>query len=99
MQVARADPDEPDLSLGNAGAQLVACRQFVDINLIGPAFDIDGRKLALVLGLELGQDVILVDRVATPGELIFAVAAFGSGHQLPPFLRAGTKSDFFYCTS
>ena len=67
-------------------------------NLGGAAFDVYGRKLALVLDLEMGQNVILVDRVATPGKRFFTVTAFGSGHELPPFLRAGIESDSFYST-
>ena len=55
--------------------------QLILINLVDSALDVDGSKLALVVGLELRADIILVNGVAPPGELLFAVAAFGRGHE------------------
>ena len=45
MQVARADPDQPDLCIGNASVQLVAGLQLFIINLIRAALDVDGGVL------------------------------------------------------
>src|SRR6266404_5591709 len=90
MYRTRADPHHPNLSLGNAGAQPVACRQLIHINLVHSSFDVDGCKLSLVVGLELAADLVLVNGVATLGELFFVVAALGRGHHHPPIPTQGS---------
>src|SRR5438067_2002085 len=82
MDRAMADPHHPNLGLGNAGAQPVACLQLIAVHLVHSAFDVDGCKLTLVVGLALGSDGILVNGVATPRELFFAVAALDRAHNL-----------------
>jgi hypothetical protein len=87
MDRAMADPHHPNLRFGNACPQLVARLQLIDINLVSSTLNVYGRKLAVVVGFELGANIILVNGVAAPSEFVFAVAAFGSGHGLPPFPR------------
>src|SRR5437870_1890472 len=80
MDRARADSHHPNLRLGNAFAQLVACLQLIGINRELTTFDIDSCKFTLVAGLELGADFFLVNDVATPGEFLFAMASFNRIH-------------------
>src|SRR5258708_22741552 len=90
MHRTRADPHHPNLSLGDASAQVIACLQLIRIHLVGTTLDIDGYELTLVVGLELGTDVILVNCVATMREFFFAVMASGRGHRQSPCSRTAS---------
>ena len=63
MNIARADTHHPNLRIGNASTQPVACLQLIHINLVHSAVDVDRCKLAFVVGLELGADIILSRRL------------------------------------
>src|SRR5260370_39984476 len=91
MQVTRADPDQPDLSLGNASVQLVTSRQFIHSNFVPPALDVDGCKFAFVFVLEMGANIAFVNGVAATGKFFFAVAAFGRTHDHPPGERNSVR--------
>src|SRR5262245_47735083 len=80
MKVARADPHKPDLSVGGASPQFVTGLQFIRLYLVRSALDVDGHKLVLVLGLEVGTDIVLVNGIAPLREFFFAVASFGGAH-------------------
>jgi hypothetical protein len=56
MNSARADPHHPNLRIGNALAQLIACLELIGINLVHSAFNVDRGKLAIVVGFELRAD-------------------------------------------
>jgi hypothetical protein len=86
MNGAMADAHHPNLRLGNAGAQPVACPHLIAVKLECFAFDVDDRKLAFVGGLEPRADIILVNGVAMPRKLFFALAAFDRAHYHPPIL-------------
>src|SRR5262249_37821214 len=84
MDIRRTDPHHPNLSIGNALAQLVTRLQLIGIDDELSRFNVNGGKLVFVGRLELRPNFFLVDAVATPGELLFAVAAFGASHGLTP---------------
>src|SRR5262249_46371940 len=88
MHVARADPDQPDLSTGNASSQLVTRLQFILIDLIRAALDVDGCEFPLVLGRQVGTVLHFINLIATSGKLLFVVAALGRCHELSPVPRA-----------
>src|SRR5262249_48005740 len=81
MHVARADPNQPDLSARNASTQLVTRLQLILIDLIRAALDVDGCELAVVLGRQVWADLHFINLIATAGKLFFAVAAFGRCHE------------------
>src|SRR5260370_39089136 len=75
MDRAIANPHHPNLSIGNAGTQLIARPQLIGRDLVRSCFDINRCKFANILGRELGPDICFVNGVPTPGELFFGVAA------------------------
>jgi hypothetical protein len=81
-RVAGANLPEPHLRVGAAGKQAVRGGNFVPVYLVSTGLYVDDDELAFVVRRESGADVALVDPVATPGELLFAVA--GAYHDLPP---------------
>src|SRR3990172_334100 len=81
MDIPRPNPHQPSLRFGTPGPQPIASRQLVGVNLVLARFDVDGHELALVFGLQARADIIFVDGVAAPRELLFAVAAFRRGHE------------------
>src|SRR5437879_10937711 len=86
MDVARAHPHHPNLRLGKASAQPVACLQLIRVDYVHPAVDVDGGKFALVVNREVGTDFVLINGVAAPGKLFLAVTALGRGHVPSPIL-------------
>src|SRR5581483_8819942 len=86
MHVARADPHQPDLGVGDACIQFFTRRQLILGNLVCPAFDVHGGELPFVLGLEVRAALLFVDSIAAPGKFLFAIAAFREGHA---YLRIG----------
>lgn len=71
MQRARADSHTPHVR--DAGALPVELRPRLRRRFAespAAALDVDGDDLAVVLGLDLGADVALIDFVAEPGEFV-----------------------------
>src|SRR5207244_3356389 len=89
----------PNLRFGNPSSQLVACLQFILSHLVHAAVDINGDKLAVILGFEPGMDVVFVNGIAALSELFFAVAAFDGAHHHPSlwlrFRAGGTSAEVF----
>src|SRR5438132_8963319 len=86
MDRARADAHNPNLRVGKTTSQALTRLQFICINLVNASLDVDGDKLTVVLGLEMREDIVLVNGVAATGELFFAIPALGRGHKHPPIL-------------
>src|SRR5260370_24504391 len=87
MYGTRANPHYPNLRLRNAEPQSVARLKFVHVHLVGTAIDVNGYEFALVVRLELGTDIVLVNRVATMREFFFAVMSLCRSHDNPPVSR------------
>jgi hypothetical protein len=79
VQISSADFDEPDLRVGNAGLELVAGRQLIGVELEDSGIDVDRCEFALIVRREPGKQFGLVNRVATSGDFLFAVAALCRG--------------------
>src|ERR1019366_4750710 len=92
MNVAKANSHHPDLGVGNALAQFVACFQLIGIEGKLATFDVNRCKLALVIRLKLGADILLVNGVPTSSELFFAVPALGGCHDPPSLIPARSQS-------
>src|SRR5579863_5683874 len=80
MQITGTGADQPNLRLRHSCSQLVAGRQLVVRDFVGPRFDVDGDELARRAGRQVRTDVALVDRVGTGGGFLFAVTRLDSGH-------------------
>jgi len=64
-----------------AGEKSVRGGNLVRVGLESARLDIDGDELALILCIEMRVDVALVDLIASPGKLFFAVSrGRGSAH-------------------
>src|SRR5262249_21305083 len=83
MDSAGADADHPNLGARNASTKLVAGSHFIGIQFVRAAFNIDGDKFRLVLGLERRSYIVLVNGVATSGKFFFTVATFRGCHDYP----------------
>ncbi|MGH7127389.1 MAG: hypothetical protein ACREIV_02385 [Planctomycetaceae bacterium] len=68
--MSRADPDQPNLGVGNASAQLVARLQFIRIKLVRTALDVDAGEPAFVFGRQVRTDLRFVNLIATAGEVL-----------------------------
>src|SRR5438309_546206 len=84
MDISRADSHHPNLRLGKARSQPLACPQFIFVDLVRARNNVDGNELALVFSFQVRADIVIVDGVTTPGELFFTVAAYRRGHEDPP---------------
>src|SRR5438552_3028148 len=82
MDMAIADPNHPNLRVGNALAQLVACFELIGIDHKLCTFDVNCCELALIIGLQLGADILLVNGVPTSSELFFAVPTLSGCHEI-----------------
>jgi hypothetical protein len=91
MRRAMTHAHHPDLRVGNSLEQFIARFQLIGINGKLSGFNVDGRELALISRLELGTDFFLVEGIATAGELLFAIAAFGGGHAFAPEIAIGSR--------
>ena len=89
MDMAIADPHHPNLCVGNALAEHAACFEFIGIDRKLSAFDVDRCKPALIIGLQLGANILLVNGVPTSSELFFAVPALGGCHERSPRNKKG----------
>src|SRR5438128_2435822 len=86
MGVAGSNSAQPDLRVREAGQQPIRRCQLVRIRLVGAGLDVDGHELTLVTCFDPGANVTLVNRVATPGELLLAVTRLSCCHGFPPIL-------------
>lgn len=83
--VAGAGLREPHLRVGVAGQQAIRGGKLVRVHLEVARLDVNDDKLAQVVRPQAGTNGALVDLVATPGELLFAVAR--SRRRFPPVLN------------
>ncbi len=64
--------------------------KLVGINLKFSRLTVDGRELTIVARLEIGADVLVVQRIATASKLLFAVSGLNARHEWSP----GNRSNF-----
>src|SRR5947209_1636153 len=76
--------DQPDLRIGKALPQPGHCLHLILIQFIFARLNVDGDELVLVRCRQIGANFALDERVAAPGEFLFAMAAFGGSHPFPP---------------
>lgn len=78
-----ANPYEPDLGIRMPGAQLLCCFPRHLAEGVGTCQDVNGNDLAAVACFHKRPYLLLVDLVATPGNLFGRVSRLLSGHDLP----------------
>jgi hypothetical protein len=80
--VARADTENPDLSIGITGFESIAGSYFIRINLKRPGFNVDPHYLAMIAFLDLLAHLRFINLITTSSELLFAVAGLSNWHRL-----------------
>jgi hypothetical protein len=71
MEVAEADSPEPDLGIWAASPQTVGGGKLVAGNLIVACPHVDRHDPPLVFRAYPGEDITLVDRIATSGDFFY----------------------------
>ncbi len=84
MKIAQGHMHQPDLGVGNTLTQPVSRLHLILVQFVFARLDVDGDELVLVGRRQIGANLALDERVPTAGELLFAVAAFRRGLELPP---------------
>ncbi len=75
-----ADSNAPNLSIGNPNQQLSRRLQGVVRDFKRTAHYIERDNSAVVSGLDLGTNLLLIPGCATPGMFVFFVKRLSSGH-------------------
>lgn len=79
MEIAEADSPEPDLSVRAANSQTVGGGKLVACDLIVTRPHVNRDDSPLVFKAYIGEDIALVDRVATSGDF-FHLEGRSSAH-------------------
>jgi hypothetical protein len=80
--MARANADNPDLSIWVTGFEAIAGSNFTRVNFKVSSFDVDRHNLAMIAFLNLGPHLRFINLIAPSSELFFTVAGLSDCHGL-----------------
>ncbi len=95
--IARANSGQPDLRPWVAGQKAVRRHKLARVYLIVTRLDVDSDKLVLIAPCYVGTYVVLVEFVAPPCKLLFAVTCLWFLHSLSPLLSYLRQSSLAAC--
>jgi hypothetical protein len=80
--MARADADNPNLSLWVMGFKAIAGSNLTRVNLKGSGFEVNRYNFSMIACFDLRAHLSFIKLVTTSSKFFFAVAGLPNSHQL-----------------